>query len=173
MAKTKKTFRVEIEAKIDVEAFDEASAKKKVEKLLGSRRELGADVEATGDIWTYAAPMVSGPRKAPATSPDTASCHAPRPAVTGPGAFHRLPRRALRRLTWAGADVQQGSTVAVSCSTDCSTGFRPPGRRMEGAHDEGVRGTAPRPLVRRDLRGARPRDRPGTKDMASSRHRAR
>jgi hypothetical protein len=64
MAKTKKTFRVEIEAKIDVEAFDEASAKKKVEKLLGSRRELGVDVEATGDVWTYAAPMVNDPRKA-------------------------------------------------------------------------------------------------------------
>lgn len=44
--------------------FDEASAKKKVEKLLGSRRELGADIEATGDIWTYAAALVSDPRKA-------------------------------------------------------------------------------------------------------------
>ena len=63
MAKTKKTFRVEIEAKIDVEAFDEASAKKKVEKLLGTRRGLGADVQATGDVWTYAAPMVNDPRK--------------------------------------------------------------------------------------------------------------
>ena len=56
MAKTKKTFRVEIEAKIDVEAFDESSAKKKIEKLLGTRRSLGADVEATGDVWTYAHP---------------------------------------------------------------------------------------------------------------------
>ena len=64
MAKTKKTFRVEIEAKFDVDAFDEASAKKKVEKLLGSRRGLGADVEATGEVWTYAAPMVNDPRKA-------------------------------------------------------------------------------------------------------------
>jgi hypothetical protein len=63
MAKTKKTYRVEIEAKLDVDAFDEASAKKKVEKLLGSRRGLGADVEATGDIWTYAATMVRDPRK--------------------------------------------------------------------------------------------------------------
>jgi hypothetical protein len=66
MAKTKKTFRVEIEAKIDVDAFDEASAKKKIEKLLGSRRGLAADVEATGDVWTYAAPMVNDPRKATA-----------------------------------------------------------------------------------------------------------
>lgn len=66
MAKTKKTYRVEIEAKIDVDAFDEASAKKKIEKLLGSRRDLGADVEATGEVWTYAAPMVRDPRKAAA-----------------------------------------------------------------------------------------------------------
>ncbi len=66
MAKTKKTYRVEIEAKFDVDAFDEASAKKKVEKLLGARRPLGADVEATGDVWTYAAPMVHDPRKAAA-----------------------------------------------------------------------------------------------------------
>lgn len=64
MAKTKKTYRVEIEAKLDVDAFDEASAKKKIEKLLGSRRDLGADVEATGEVWTYAAPMVRDPRKA-------------------------------------------------------------------------------------------------------------
>ena len=66
MAKTKKTFRVEVEVKVDVEAFDEASAKKKVEKLLGSRRSLGADVVATGDVWTYAAPLVRDPRKAAA-----------------------------------------------------------------------------------------------------------
>ena len=64
MAKTKKTFRVELEAKFDVEAFDEASARKKIEKLLGTRRGLASDVEATGDVWTYAAPMVSDPRKA-------------------------------------------------------------------------------------------------------------
>ena len=63
MAKTKKTYRVEIEAKLDVDAFDEGSAKKKVEKLLGTRRDLGADVTATGDIWTYSAPLVRDPRK--------------------------------------------------------------------------------------------------------------
>ena len=67
MAKTKKTYRVEIEMKVDVEAFDEASAKKKIEKLLGTRRDLGQDVTATGDVWTYAAPMVNDPRKATAT----------------------------------------------------------------------------------------------------------
>lgn len=63
MAKTKKTFRVELEAKFDVEAFDEASAKKKIEKFLGTRRDLAADVAATGDVWTYAAPMVHDRRK--------------------------------------------------------------------------------------------------------------
>lgn len=64
MAKTKKTFRVELEAKFDVEAFDEASAKKKIEKLLGTRRGLAADIASTGDVWTYAAPMVKDPRAA-------------------------------------------------------------------------------------------------------------
>lgn len=63
MAKTKKTYRVELEAKLDVEAFDEDSARKKVEKLLGSTRSLGADVAATGSVWTYAAPLVHDPRK--------------------------------------------------------------------------------------------------------------
>jgi hypothetical protein len=63
MAKTKKTYRVELEAKFDVEAFDEDSARKKVEKLLGSPRALGADVAATGSVWTYAAPLVRDPRK--------------------------------------------------------------------------------------------------------------
>jgi hypothetical protein len=63
MAKTKKTYRIELEAKFDVEAFDEASAKKKVEKLLGARRGLGTDVAATGDVWTYAAVLVRDPRK--------------------------------------------------------------------------------------------------------------
>jgi hypothetical protein len=64
MAKTKKTYRVEIEAKLDVDAFDEASAKKKIEKLLGSRKGLGVDVQSTGEVWTYAAPLVKDPRKA-------------------------------------------------------------------------------------------------------------
>jgi hypothetical protein len=65
MPKTKKTYRVEIEAKLDVEAFDADSAKKKVEKLLGTQRGLGADVKTTGDIWTYAAPLIRDPRNAP------------------------------------------------------------------------------------------------------------
>lgn len=68
MAKTKKTFRVEIEAKIDVEAFDETSAKKKIEKLLGTRRDLAADIAATGDVWTYAAPRVNDPAATDSTT---------------------------------------------------------------------------------------------------------
>lgn len=68
MAKTKKTFRVEIEAKIDVEAFDEASAKKKLEKLFGRRRALATDIAATGEVWTYAAPMVNDPRATASTT---------------------------------------------------------------------------------------------------------
>ena len=63
MAKTKKTYRVEIEAKLDVDAFDEDSARKKVEKLLGSARTIGTDITSTGDVWTYAAPLVRDPRK--------------------------------------------------------------------------------------------------------------
>ena len=37
--------------------------KRAVEKLLGSTRSLGADVAATGSVWTYAAPLVHDPRK--------------------------------------------------------------------------------------------------------------
>ena len=63
MAKSKKTYRVEIEAKLDVEAFDEESAKKKLEKLLGAKRALSDDIAATGDVWTYTASLVRDPRK--------------------------------------------------------------------------------------------------------------
>jgi len=55
MPKQKRTFQVEIEAKVTVEAFDEASARKKIEKALSSGRALVPDVAATGDVWTYAA----------------------------------------------------------------------------------------------------------------------
>lgn len=55
MPKQKRTFHVEIEAKLTVDAFDEASARKKVEKALAPGREIGTDVSATGDVWTYAA----------------------------------------------------------------------------------------------------------------------
>ncbi len=59
MAKSKRHFEIEIEAKIRVNAFDEASARKKIEKALGARRQLGDDVSATGAVWTYAATQLS------------------------------------------------------------------------------------------------------------------
>ena len=54
MPKQKRSFEVEIEAKLTVHAFDEASARKKVEKAFSSGRSLGADVDAGDGIWTYA-----------------------------------------------------------------------------------------------------------------------
>ncbi len=53
MPKQKRSFLVEIEAKLTVHAFDEDSARKKVEKAFVSGRSLGADVEAEA-VWTYA-----------------------------------------------------------------------------------------------------------------------
>ena len=35
-------------------AFDEASARKKVERALAAGRNVGTDVQATGVVWTYA-----------------------------------------------------------------------------------------------------------------------
>ena len=60
MAKKKRQFEIEIEAKLRVNAFDEASARKKVEAALRARRALDDDVQATGDVWTYAATNISG-----------------------------------------------------------------------------------------------------------------
>ena len=54
MPKQKRSFDVEIEAKLTVHAFDEASARKKVEKAFSSGRSLGTDVDAGDGIWTYA-----------------------------------------------------------------------------------------------------------------------
>ncbi len=54
MPKRKRPFEVEVEAKLTVLAFDEGSARKKVERALASGRKLDADVEATGSLWTYA-----------------------------------------------------------------------------------------------------------------------
>ena len=54
MPKQKRSFDVEIEAKLTVHAFDEASARKKVEKAFSHGRSLGAAVEAGDGIWTYA-----------------------------------------------------------------------------------------------------------------------
>jgi hypothetical protein len=54
MPKQKRPFRVEVEAKVTVLAFDEASARKKVERALAAGRNVATDVEATGAVWTYA-----------------------------------------------------------------------------------------------------------------------
>lgn len=69
MPKQKRTYEVEIEAKVAVAAFDEESARKKVERALADGRSLGADVAATGEVWTYAATVreVAAPR--PAVTP--------------------------------------------------------------------------------------------------------
>jgi len=54
MPKQKRPFLVEIEAKLTVHAFDEDSARKKVEKAFACGRPLGVDVDAGAGIWTYA-----------------------------------------------------------------------------------------------------------------------
>jgi hypothetical protein len=57
MPKMKRTFQVEIEAKLLVDAFDEASARKKVEKAFSRPRALDTDVRTTGEVWTYDASL--------------------------------------------------------------------------------------------------------------------
>ena len=54
LPKQKRPFLVEIEAKLTVHAFDEDSARKKVEKAFVSGRPLGVDVDAGAGVWTYA-----------------------------------------------------------------------------------------------------------------------
>jgi hypothetical protein len=54
MPKQKRPFVVEIEAKLTVHAFDEDSARKKIEKAFTSGRPLGVDVDAGAGVWTYA-----------------------------------------------------------------------------------------------------------------------
>ncbi len=54
MPKQKRSYVVEIEAKLIVHAFDEDSARKKVEKAFASGRPLGVDVDAGAAVWTYA-----------------------------------------------------------------------------------------------------------------------
>ena len=53
MPKHKRPFVVEIEAKVTVNAFDEDSARRKVEKEFVSGRALGVDVIAGAGVWTY------------------------------------------------------------------------------------------------------------------------
>lgn len=55
MPKQKRSFEVLIEAKLAVQAFDEASARRKVERALAPGRALDADVGATGEAWIYEA----------------------------------------------------------------------------------------------------------------------
>jgi hypothetical protein len=50
---------VEIEATVRVAAFDEDSARKKIEKALAAGRTLGADVASAGKVFTYSASQVS------------------------------------------------------------------------------------------------------------------
>ena len=54
MPKQKRRFQVEMEANVLVQAFDEASARRKAERALSTARALGGDVQATGEVWTYA-----------------------------------------------------------------------------------------------------------------------
>lgn len=61
MPKMKRTFQVEIEAKLLVDAFDEASARKKVEKTFSRARALDSDVRSTGEVWTYDAALNADP----------------------------------------------------------------------------------------------------------------
>ena len=63
MPKQKRPFVVEIEAKLTVYAFDEDSARKKVEKAFASGRPLGVDVDAGVGVWTYAVvPLEQAPQ---------------------------------------------------------------------------------------------------------------
>ena len=59
MPKQKRPFDGEIEAQLTVYAFDEDSARKKVEKAFSSGRSLGADVDAGDGVWTYAVKTTS------------------------------------------------------------------------------------------------------------------
>ncbi len=53
MPKRKKTFEVLIEARFTVHAFDEASARRKIERAFAKDHTLDADVAATGELWIY------------------------------------------------------------------------------------------------------------------------
>jgi len=54
MPKQKQPFLVEIEAKLTVHAFDEESARRKVEKAFSTGRSLGVEVDAGEAVWTNA-----------------------------------------------------------------------------------------------------------------------
>lgn len=61
MPKRKRSFEVLVEAKLSVEAFDEASAQRKVERAFGRPRMVDSDVWTTGQVWIYeATPQEAG-----------------------------------------------------------------------------------------------------------------
>lgn len=53
MPKQKRSFLVPVEAEVMVEAFDAASAKKKVERALRKVHTLEADLSSTERVWIY------------------------------------------------------------------------------------------------------------------------
>lgn len=55
MPKQKRSFVVPIEVELTVEAFDSASAKKKVERALRKVHTLEADVALSDRMWVYEA----------------------------------------------------------------------------------------------------------------------
>lgn len=55
MPKQKRSFVVPVEAEFTVEAFDEASAQKKLERALKKVHTLEADVSASDKLWMYEA----------------------------------------------------------------------------------------------------------------------
>lgn len=59
MPKSKRTFQVEIEATLHVDAFDESSARTKIDRVLKSHRAIGPDVRTAGEGCSYDATMLS------------------------------------------------------------------------------------------------------------------
>jgi hypothetical protein len=55
MPKQKRSFVVPIEAELTVEAFDAASAKKKVDRALRKVHTLESDVTSSDRVWIYEA----------------------------------------------------------------------------------------------------------------------
>lgn len=49
----KQSFELLIETKLAVNAADEGSARRKIERLLGQTRSLETDVRTTGQVWIY------------------------------------------------------------------------------------------------------------------------
>lgn len=70
--------------------------------------------------------------------------------------FHRVRYRPTRSPTSEFAIRQTHRSWLRGCSTDCSSGSRPPGLASEGGHHEWIRGTATRSLLRGDYEGRDP-----------------